>query len=1033
MDERENLASLEDKGDDNSWIWHGFLNEGDVDFPKLKTIDVAQLLQVKSVYVSGGFDKNGSPLIIFPHSQKFADISQEDIEKIFHYLVQRFGSDERKKGFTALIDRRSENWMSVKLVLDRLKFLFTATAAIQNAYVIKPQGFFQKYSESSFRSNQSYNFQVTILNDINVLYEYVDKSQLTPCLGGSLMYNHQEWVQYRTGDEDLLERQMSSCLAISQTSVADLQQLVDEMSRVKDKFEQEWTYHQKCVVQSLQYNFFETEFVEIKNLLVDAQKKLSRMKELGDSVTAAKKLKIDTESLKDETKGVAEKLKDMCERGEVMIKKDNYHSNSIKLKCSELEDLNKDFEKKLEERMHTLNKSAEVHECLTQAGKWCNAGLDILASQPAERFQSPEGAETSLREIDDFLKKPQGVNLRKLNRLEKTTKELGDEVLLEQVRMALKRISDVTEMMRNRELSFKKMVIKRPVQEVAPVLPSHSPTSQTSKSPLTSKRRGGVSPLLHVKKDNTKGQKTGSSTTQRGPISIIVTSDSTSTTKSQITPGERPRSVSVNSPRNSNDFEVEDEAVLVTKRAQVMNELVETEKVYVSDLQCVVEGYMKQYHDSSPNLPRKLKGKKGIIFGNIYEIYEFHRDIFLRDLEKCANQPLLVGEVFLAKENEFQMYAAYCKNKPSSEALRNECAEVDFFVKCQESLGHQLPLHAYLLKPIQRITKYQLILKQMIKYSQACVESLTSLKNALDAMMKVLKNLNDVMHSTYIRGFLGKLSDQGKLLMQDTFNVRQSRKKHVINMNLTHFKGKPRQIFLYEKLIVITKRDDEEAKDNVFYQFKSSLKLVDVGLTETVKEDPLKFGLLHKKSEFYTLQAPSDDIKNLWVQEIRRLLQSQFSLVKESKSLAMSPELSPKDYRSFNWEQERSTSSVDNQLKVSNNNEEEYNDVLTKSVEEGDDYDDYDENEWSDDSEWSDDEDENTTITEVPYTEEPDIYYGIADYKSIEETELSFLHGDILYVLRVGDGGWWYARCQRTSDEGWVPGSYLEKRDVDVQ
>lgn len=56
---------------------------------------------------------------------------------------------------------------------------------------------------------------------------------------------------------------MSSSLAISQTSVADLQQLVDEMSRVKDKFEQEWTYHQKCVVQSLQYNFFETEFVEV--------------------------------------------------------------------------------------------------------------------------------------------------------------------------------------------------------------------------------------------------------------------------------------------------------------------------------------------------------------------------------------------------------------------------------------------------------------------------------------------------------------------------------------------------------------------------------------------------------------------------------------------------------------------------------------------------------------------------------------------------------------------------------------------------
>lgn len=256
-----------------------------------------------------------------------------------------------------------------------------------------------------------------------------------------------------------------------------------------------------------------------------------------------------------------------------------------------------------------------------------------------------------------------------------------------------------------------------------------------------------------------------------------------------------------------------------------MNELVETERVYVNDLQCVVEGYMKEYQDGSPDLPRELRGKKAIIFGNIHEIYVFHRDIFLRALELCIDQPLLVGEVFLSKENEFQMYASYCKNKPSSEALRKECAEVPFFQECQKKLGHQLPLHAYLLKPIQRITKYQLILKQMIKHSEKSQDSRASLENALEGMMKVLKNLNDVMHSTYIRGFLGSLGDQGKLLMQDSFVLWQSNRKHVINMNIAHFKGKPRQVFLYEKLVVFTKRDDEAAKDSVYYQCKTCLKV----------------------------------------------------------------------------------------------------------------------------------------------------------------------------------------------------------------
>ena len=32
-------------------------------------------------------------------------------------------------------------------------------------------------------------------------------------------------------------------------------------------------------------------------------------------------------------------------------------------------------------------------------------------------------------------------------------------------------------------------------------------------------------------------------------------------------------------------------------------------------------------------------------------------------------------------------------------------------VNCQKELGHQLPLSSYLLKPMQRLTKYQLLLK----------------------------------------------------------------------------------------------------------------------------------------------------------------------------------------------------------------------------------------------------------------------------------------------------------------------------------
>lgn len=78
--------------------------------------------------------------------------------------------------------------------------------------------------------------------------------------------------------------------------------------------------------------------------------------------------------------------------------------------------------------------------------------------------------------------------------------------------------------------------------------------------------------------------------------------------------------------------------------------------------------------------------------------------------------------------------------------------EPQFLAACQQKLGHKLPLAAYLLKPVQRITKYQLLLKDLLKYSDepSCC---TELQEAIDCMLVVLKCVNDSMHQTAITGF----------------------------------------------------------------------------------------------------------------------------------------------------------------------------------------------------------------------------------------------------------------------------------------
>ena len=66
----------------------------------------------------------------------------------------------------------------------------------------------------------------------------------------------------------------------------------------------------------------------------------------------------------------------------------------------------------------------------------------------------------------------------------------------------------------------------------------------------------------------------------------------------------------------------------------------------------------------------------------------------------------------MQKDEFLRLYSFYCQNVIKSDKLRAKVGERnEFFLACQAQLGHKLPLAAYMLKPVQRITKYQLLLK----------------------------------------------------------------------------------------------------------------------------------------------------------------------------------------------------------------------------------------------------------------------------------------------------------------------------------
>lgn len=97
-----------------------------------------------------------------------------------------------------------------------------------------------------------------------------------------------------------------------------------------------------------------------------------------------------------------------------------------------------------------------------------------------------------------------------------------------------------------------------------------------------------------------------------------------------------------------------------------------------------------------------------------------------------------------------------------------------------------------------------------------------------------------------------------------------------------------RQVFLFEELVLFSKaRRFPDRKNLDLYIYKNSIKTSDIGLTAHVGDSKTKFEIWFRKrkpEDTWTLQSFSEDIKNLWSNEISRLLWEQ---AKKNRAIRM--------------------------------------------------------------------------------------------------------------------------------------------------
>ncbi|XP_076646703.1 guanine nucleotide exchange factor still life isoform X2 [Halictus rubicundus] len=202
------------------------------------------------------------------------------------------------------------------------------------------------------------------------------------------------------------------------------------------------------------------------------------------------------------------------------------------------------------------------------------------------------------------------------------------------------------------------------------------------------------------------------------------------------------------------------------KLKKVILELIETERTYVKNLNNLLENYLEPLKRETFLSNAEINA----LFGNIQEIVTFQRQ-FLQNLDHAIEMEadfnnfdhpsqfkgvlFSIGSAFLYYVNHFKLYSSFCASHSKAQKVlhpnEGNQALQEFLQARNPRQQHSSTLESYLIKPIQRILKYPLLLQQLRNLTDERSDEHQHLIEALKGMEKVAEHINEMqrIHEEY--------------------------------------------------------------------------------------------------------------------------------------------------------------------------------------------------------------------------------------------------------------------------------------------
>jgi len=337
-------------------------------------------------------------------------------------------------------------------------------------------------------------------------------------------------------------------------------------------------------------------------------------------------------------------------------------------------------------------------------------------------------------------------------------------------------------------------------------------------------------------------------------------------------------------------------------RKECITEIYQTEKDYIDDLETMISVFI------FPMRTMEVLNEQALyaIFSNLEVLINCNKEM-LKELEQVMSTQSVeggdvhLGDVFTKLADYFKMYKVFCANQQNSLTSVDQQTKKNPQFKKNLDICHTDPrckglfLQSFLIKPIQRVCKYPLLLRELIRYTPEDHADFQPLQNAFNKINEVVANINEGQRQA--EGLQRIIELQRQIEGIDTLVApnRNLQKEGDLSFYKSAKTKNPekRHVFFLSDLIILTVRKGEKK-----FEHKLSIPLENCTLTVLADSSYIKnsFELVQGEKKHKVkciLGCDTAKESHEWVKNIKGLIKEyqkrKFSELKKMQEQGLTP------------------------------------------------------------------------------------------------------------------------------------------------